>query len=790
MQNNQNDVPLEEALSIAQQHHQSGNLTLADRTYRDILKIVPDNYTTLHYLGILAYQRGNPQEGIEFLEKALKIDSEQPEAWNVYAVMLAQTGRNEDALKAWKSAIALKPEFFEVYSNIGNTLWVMGKHKESQEACEKAVAINPDFADSYINLGNALTAQGKDKEAIEKWQKTLELNPKSHNAYINIGNSLRNLGRIKESEEHCRKALEITPKDPDALLNLGNALRDQGQYKEAEELYRKSTEIRPSHAMSHNNLAIVLMDLLRFDEAVTAARYAIAFDPNNAEAYANMSIALRESGEIEQAEEAARQALRLDPDSAETRIDLADILFMSDRLDEAETLFNEAMELTPDSSRLYIKLSSVLERMNRTEEALEAIDKAVALSPEMPEVYHRQAMIHFMSHHIQKALASLEKALEIEPKFAAAMATKSEILQAHGDMEGARIAARKGLEINDKIPFIYYTLSKVKKFTEDDPDFIAMKELDANSEKYGKVQTMSLQYALFKAYENIGDYEKAFEHLKKGSDIKRSYSVFNEDMQYMIFKTITDTYTKEYIESFKGKGNDSDIPVFIVGMPRSGTTLTEQILSSHPDVFGAGELYNLSDVEQKHGLLNQENCKKLGDKYLDLTRAIEENSQKAKRITDKMPSNYMRIGQIVATLPNAKIIHCRRNPMDTCLSCYKQLFARGHYWSYNLKEMANYYKHYENMMAHWRKVLPKERFLEIDYEETVQNLERQARKLIDYAGLDWNEACLTPHKTKRSILTASKGQVRKPVYTSSIDAWKRYKKQLEPLSNELKEFME
>lgn len=783
-----NEVTLDEALAIAQRHHQSGNLTLADRTYRDIINVLPEEFTSLHYLGIIAYQQGNPNEGAEFMARAVAVREDNPETWNAYGVMLDQIGQSAEALKKWEKALELRPDYPEALSNMGNCYWHLGHFEDAEKACRKATEIKPDYADPYINLGNALMSQDKNDEAIASWEKALELNPHHYKAYINIGNILRDMGRINESEEYCRKALELAPNSPEALLNLANALRDQGHLEEAEKTYRQATSARPNYVEAHNNHAIVLMDLLRYDEAITAARYAIAFDPKHAGAHTNLAAALREVGQLKEAEETARKSLKLNPDSAEARIDLADILFLYDNLDEAETLFSEAMEMVPDNPRLYLKLSAVLERANKIDEALEAIEKAVELNPEMPEVYHRQAMICMMGNRIQQALDSLEKALDLKPEFPAALATKSEILQTHGDMDGAKKAASEALTMSDKIPYVYFTLSKVKKFTEDDEDFIKMKQVADKAMNFGKGQATSLHFALFKAYEDVGDYKNAFEHLKTGNDLKFSTVPFDRDAQLNSFKKIKEIYTTDFVDSFKGEGSDSDVPIFIVGMPRSGTTLTEQIISSHPDVFGAGELHALSEAEKELGFINHENCKALGERYVELTRSIDKDSKTARKITDKMPGNYMRLGQIFATLPNAKIIHCRRNPVDTCLSCYKQLFARGHYWSYNLDAMAEHYALYDDMMNYWRENFG-DRFLEINYEETVSNFENQARRLLDFVEMEWDDACLTPHKTKRSILTASKGQVRKPIYKSSVEAWRRYEEQLSDFAAKLEPFM-
>lgn len=783
-----NEVTLEDALSIAKKHHQRGNLTLADRTYRDILNIYPENFTSLHFLGIIAYQRGAIKEGVDFMHKAISVNDNNPESWNAYAVMLELTGQIEKALESWEKALDLKPEYPDALSNFGNALWKTQDYKKAQQMCEKALEIKPDFPPALLNLGNALLAQGENEKAIEYWEHSLKVVPDNYNAHINIGNALRDLGRIQESEEHCRKALEFSPDHPDALLNLANALSDQGQHEEAEKLLKKATDIKPDFVRAHSNLALVLMDLLRYDEALTASKYAIAFDPEFAEAYGNMAVILRELGKLEEAEEKARKAFELAPDSAEARIDLGEILFLLDKYEEAVTLFNEAMELKPDTPRLYIKLSAALDRANRPEEALEALEKAVELNPEMPEAYNLQGITYLTSNQTEKAHIALDKALEIKPDFAEAIATKSEVLQSEGKMEEAEKLIRSAIEINDQIPSLYMTLSKVKKFKKDDEDLKVMEELKGNADKFGKAHIPPLYYALFKAYEDIGEYDKAFEHLKFGADAKRSSVVYNAENQTSFLETLKHTSNKDYFDAYEGKGYEDDTPIFIVGMPRSGTTLTEQIISSHPDVYGAGELYTLGNVEQEIGTLSLENAKEWGKSYVDSVRAINEDSKKARKITDKMPGNYIRLGQIVNALPNAKIIHCRRNPIDTCLSCYKQLFGRGHYWSYNLEEMVRHYEEYDDIMSHWREIIP-DRFMEVHYEDTVNDFENQARKLIDFVGMEWDDACLSPHKQKRAVLTASKGQVIKPIYKTSVEAWRRYETQLQPLAEKLEKYV-
>ncbi len=787
---NPKQVTLEEAHKLAEQLFKEGNITLAERTYQDILAASPNDFLSLHHLGVISYNQGKPEDALDFLTKAIEQNDENCWSWNAYGVMLSENNKKEKAIDAFEKAIEIEPNYPDAYSNMGFTYWQLKNYDESEKACRKALELNPELLDGYINLGTALSGKGMHKEAIKEWEKALEIMPLNANALINIGNAQRNIGQIQDAKKTCEKALELSPNNPSALLNYANVLKDLGQLEDAEKFYRKAIGVSPKFVEAHNNLSIVLMSRFKYDDAAASARFSLAFSPDNASAYNNLATCLRETGDLKGAEEASRKALQLNPDSAEAKIELADILFLSDRLPEAETLISDALEKINDNPRIYMKLSAVLEKSNRIDDALEAAEKARDLSPEMPEIYHRLGMIYYMSNQIPEALKNMNKALELKPDFAVALGSKSEILQSHGDMEGALENALKALEINPNLAYIYYSLSKLKKFTsEDDHDLQRMISIaEDDVEKTGTHENISLHFALFKAYEDLKNYDKAFEHLKIGNDLKRSTVVYDKSLEISSYKHVVQSFTSENLSKFEGKGSDTTSPIFIVGMPRSGTTLTEQIISSHPKVFGAGELYILSALEKKLGSLTPETARKWGETYEKGVRAIHPDAQKAERITDKMPGNYARIGQIIATMPNAKIIHCRRNPIDTCLSCYKQLFARGQYWSYNLEEMAAHYKHYATTMEHWRNVAP-DKFIEIKYEDTVNNFEEQARMLIDYVGLEWDDACLTPHKTKRTILTASKGQVRKPIYKTSIEAWRRYEEQLADFAKAMEPFM-
>ncbi|MBI2234972.1 MAG: tetratricopeptide repeat protein [Micavibrio aeruginosavorus] len=773
-------VTVDEAFALARHHAQAGNLILADRTFRDILAAVPDYTPALHLLGVVTYQRGNLPEALALLAKAVDLDGDDADAEELsnYAVMLSESGHRAKAIETWERALTADPDNAEAHSNLANALWQENRFDEAESHCRAALRLKPDYTDAMLNLGNALVSLKRTQEAIDIWNEAVRLRPGFGQAWSNIGNALRDLGRLKDSEDSCRRATEASPDHAQSWSNLGNAVRDLGRPVEAEGYYRKATMLQPDFATAHNNLAIALMDQGKFEDAAGAARYAITFDPRYAEGWCNLSYALRETGKLNEAEQAAQRAVGLAPDSPEACIALAEVLYLTDRLDEAEAALTMARDHAPDSPRVLLKLSSVLEKATRTDEALEILDRLIETNPEMPEVFYRKATVHFMINQLPQAQEALSKAMEISPNLPAGLSLRAEIDQALGDMESSAANIRKAIAINPDLPYLYMTLAKTKKFTPGDSDLEKMLALEKDIARQGQHAEMSLCYALYRAFEDLGDYGRAFSYLKRGSDIKRAAIPYDENQSRFHMERIKTLFTRDFIDGFKGHQNFSDLPVFIVGMPRSGTTLTEQIISAHPDAYGAGELTDLTVAEMGvENIFTPATSEKFAEIYLTRIRALAPD---AKRITDKMPANFFRIGMIAAAMPNAKIIHCRRNPVDTCLSCYKQLFARGQYWSYDLEELGRYYLLYEEIMQHWRDVLPG-RFYEIDYETTVGDFEHQARALIDYVGLPWDDRCLEPHKNKRTVLTASKTQVIKPVYKTSVESWRNYEAQLQPL---------
>jgi tetratricopeptide (TPR) repeat protein len=773
------EMPVEEALELARGHHVTGNYILAERTYHDILRAMPDNPTTNHLLGALYYQIGSTDQAIHYMKISTDLEPSEMQYWSNYGSVLNLAGRYEEAIECFDKVLENTPDNIETLNRKALTLWQMERLEDAEAVARLSLEKGPNNLDGYVNLGLSLAKQKRFHDAVAIWKEASKHHENDVRIYSNWSNMVREMKMLKKAQIIARKAVDLDAKNVDAQNNLGCILKEIGRHEEAIECFKNATNISPKYYQAHHNMAMCYAEMGRHEETTIAARYAIDFNPAYAPAYTTLATSLVELGEFQQAHFAAQRAVQLRPD-AESYLSLCQVLYLSSRFDDGYAALQEALKIEPDNAAAYFKLADIYERLDESREAVIAIDKAIELEPEIPIFKARKAALLHVANDVEGCVKLISEVIDAAPNMILPYVTKAEALIALNRQDEARKVIETAKSINENSPIIYFTLMNLKKLeTEDDPDFQKMLGLQDKAGRMGLNYEASLYFAIANSYEKLKKYDLAFEYIEKACACRRKTLPYDNQMGEYVFANIKREFPAEAFTAYEGKGHDSDIPVFIVGMPRSGTTLTEQIISSHPEVFGAGELPDISRARRKFYTINPENVAELGKLYVEYATARDKTGN-AKRITDKMPGNFMNIGLIACALPNAKIIHCRRNPFDTCLSNYKQNFLAGQHWSYDLEEMGHEYKRYLDLMNYWREVLPG-RFLDIDYEDTVSNLEDQARKMIDFIGLEWDEACLEPHKQERAILTASKMQVTKPVYTSSVEKWRRYEKQLQPL---------
>jgi tetratricopeptide (TPR) repeat protein len=705
------------------------------------------------------------------------------------------------------------------------TLFNTGRYAELESRAFFLVQQYPNTGLIWMGLSLALQMQGKD--ALLALQKTAQLLPGDANAHNNLANTLRELGQLDGAVASCRRALKIKPDLAEAHSNLGLALRDLGQSDAAVSSFRRAIEIKPDFAEAHSNLGLALKDLGQLDGALSSCRRALKIKPNFADAHNNLGITLKELGQLDDAAASFRRAAELNPDYAGVHINLGNILESLGQSDDALESYRQALEIAPDSAETHYNLGNVLKTLGRLNDALASYRLALKIKPDSAATHNNLGATLKDLGNLGAAVESYRRALELQPDYAVIHSNLGCVLQELGKLDDAATSYQHALEIDPgcleamlgvgQLCAINGEITKAEKIylqaLEVAPDNLDTRVLLANTIKtqtgdenlaalvaaedavqnngfpvpYNKV--ISLHFALGKCFDDLGDYDRAFPHFIEGCKLKRATFEYDAAQTTQHFNDVIQVFDWATIERLRGGGNPSQVPIFVLGMPRSGTTLTEQIIASHPEVHGAGELNDILEIAQRNVAeiagfpnnifaLDQPNLVKWADDYIAGLCQCVPNTQ---HITDKMPDNFLAIGLIYVMLPNAKIIHVNRNPVDTCLSCFTKLFGAQMKQTYDLAELGRYYADYARLMEHWRKILPPGAFLDVQYEDIVADQETQARRMIDFCGLEWNDACIDFYKHKRAVNTASVMQVRQPIYKSSVERWRHYEKYLNPL---------
>jgi len=598
-------------------------------------------------------------------------------------------------------------------------------------------------------------------------------------------------GRVREAEPLYESFLKSRPDHSEAWHGLGIIRLQSGRTDMAIQDLHRSVAAGGSTAVK-NNLGVALCAAQRFAEAAEVYRDIVQNDPKAVSSLGNLGQILNQLRKFSEAAGVLERAVHLVPDNALFHNQLAIALAESERLEDAEAHFAKAITLDPRQSQYYCDLAALLLKRDRAEEAGDAYRRALSLERNSPLALNGlgETLGHLNRH--QEATACFRQAIAFAPGFAAAHYNCGTALTYLGRMAEAETAFVRAVELEPDNPAYRGALIAMQRTTVSNTHVKVLEDMAANAAHLDERERMEMQFTLAKAYNDNGDYARAFEALCRGNQAKRVLDPYDVQPDLDRFRAISDVFTAEFLASHAGLGDPSDVPVFVVGMPRSGTTLVEQILASHPAVFGAGELGLLPDLIGSGrtgpsfpagvGALGLGAWRAIGEAYVG---ALRTKAPQAMRITDKLPLNFQLAGLIHLALPKARIIHVRRDPLDTCFSCHFTLFANGLGFRDDLTDLGRYYRGYLDLMAHWRTVLPAGVMCEIQYEKLVSGLEDNARQLIRFCGLDWDARCLEFHKTVRPVETASTLQVRRPLYDSSVGRAGHYAQWLEPLRQAL-----
>jgi tetratricopeptide (TPR) repeat protein len=663
-----------------------------------------------------------------------------------------------------REACELGEKMCETYSQDADVWYLKGMAEAQSNAFDAAaqsfgrvLALAPDDAVTHYNLARIHRAQGRVDEAIASYREALRVQPNLPEAHNNLADLLREHMQIEEAETHYREALRQKPGFPEAWYGLGLVLEVRHDLAGARQAYEQALQRRPRFAEAHNNLGTVLKRLGDLAGAQAACLQAIECKPDFAEAWNNLGELRREQGEFAQ----------------------------------AERHFRRAMEINPALVLAYVNMANTQRRLEDYAAAHATLERALKIAADDPLVHMACGNLAKDTGAYEDALNRFDRVLALRPQYAHAHFNRAVTLQWLGRMEEARAAFREALKYKPDYGEAYRLLEWGRSLDESVDDDIAAMEQLWNSPETGEEDRMHLAFALGKVAEGEGDYDAAFRFFSAGNQARRARIHYDIEHDVAEFERLMAVFSAEFFAARDGWGSTDATPIVIVGMPRSGTSLVEQILASHPRVAGGGELHDLLRTVREtlpslrsnnfpEGALglDRDAFTKLGEAYVARLRA--RCGDEAEHVTDKMPANFALVGMLRVILPRARVIHCRRDPLDTCWSIYKQFFGEGQHFSYGLEELGRYYRLYQRLMAHWAKVLPGY-MLEFDYETLVNDQEDATRRLLEFCGLEWDKRCLEFHRTDRAVKTASVTQVRRPMYASSVGIAKRYGDRLTPL---------
>lgn len=667
--------------------------------------------------------------------------------------------RYGEALACYEAAIALKPDAAEAHSNLGVVFAALNQHEKACTHFRKAVTLHPAFANAHFGFAQSLVALNRPAEAINHYEKVIALSPGHATPRHSLGMLLNTLGRHHEAVVQFKRVLKLDPGDAAAHHNLGTAAHALGRYAEAVGHYRKCIALAPGLAVAYVNLGNSLTELNCDAEALVEYDAALARKADYPEALCRRADALCRLGRRAEALADYEKAIALSPGYVEAHHNLGGALLALGRHDEAILRLEEVLALDEGCADAHSNLGAALKAAGRADEA----------------------MAHFT------------RALELKPDHAEVHVGIGELLREMGRIDEAYLAFETAVERSPRLTVGYLALTECKRFAPDDAHLSAMENMARDMSSFRTSEQIELHFALGKALADTGQKAASHHHFLKGNALKRSTISYDESSTLEFLEHLQEKFTRQVIEDRRGAGHPSSEPIFIVGMPRSGTTLIEQILASHPWIFAAGELRawaeSMKSMPDFEAMLDSPEpgidpavVTELGGRYAARIKTLTAD---AAHVTDKMPANFRFLGLIHLALPNARIIHVRRDPVDTCLSCFTKLFSFGQPFSYDLAELGRYYRAYHELMDRWRTALPENVLLEVRYEDVVDDLEGQARRLVAHCGLDWDAGCLEFHRTQRPVRTASATQVRQPIYKTSVGRWRAYEAAITPLLDAL-----
>jgi tetratricopeptide (TPR) repeat protein len=676
-----------------------------------------------------------------------------------------------------------------------------GKAEEAVAQCHRILATWPNQTDSLHLLGLIAQERGQTEAALGHLRQACAAPGARAIYFSNFAEMCRRAHLLEEAEQAARRAVGLDADLPAAWNNLGIVLQETGRYAESRTCLERVLALTPASPQAHNNFANTSKRLGLLAEAERHWYAALQLRDDYPEPHSNLAHLCSDLGAYDRAAYHARRAIGLAPRFVDAHLNLSRVETARGAHAAALAVLDQLLEFASAHPAALAARALALQQLDRLEDGLDCARRAVAASPGSAEALYALGQLSHAIGDTEMARDAYGKAAALPgPLAETAAGSEALLLMELGEASAAAEAFEKGLTTWPRSAVLWFNRADLKRFSgPTDPDIAAMRALLQTGAQESAHDRMLLHFALGNACLQVGASDEAFLHLHEGNRMKRAgiqYDAAATTRWMARIATEFDAASLGRLGALRGNGGDTDgiapgiAPVFIIGVPRSGTSLVEQILASHPAVFGAGELQFLAGMLQSlgeypsfAGKLTGADLHRIGAGYMaQLARRTGGRlSGTHGYVTDKMPANFLYAGLIHLCFPQAKIIHCRRDALDTCLSCYSKLFTREQLFTYDQAELGRFHLDYQLLMAHWRSVLPRTHFLEVDYEDVVADLDGQARRMLGFLGLPWSESCTEFYRTPRRVRTASVNQVRQPIYSGSVGAGSRHAAHLGPL---------
>ena len=643
-----------------------------------------------------------------------------------------------------------------------------------------------------------LLRDGDVGRAREQLLAILETEPAEVNALRLLGVLDARRGDLEAGARWLERAVRGAPGFLDAVLDLADVYGRLGRGAEAEAVLAAFCRRAPRASVAWQRYADVLFDNGKPDDARRAQRRSVETDPFHADM--RRAIEALGSGRPQDAEKIYREVLKQNPNHPHALVGLANAAIDRNVADDAARLLDRAMAVSPNMTHVHRALARLHMNRSRYPEAEAAARRAVELNPELADGWTTLGTVYAWGLKQRDAAEAFAKSLEISPRQPRVLLSLGHVRKTLGETDASVRAYRDGLALEPRLGEAWWSLADLKTHAFSEADVERM-QASLTEARLPERERAALRFALGKAFEDRGDVEVAFGHYREGNAIRHRHERFNVERFERQCEALRETFTPATLEGRCAAEVDGPVPIFVIGLPRSGSTLVDQILSSHSAVQGTMELPHIlgyvRELDPRRGgappgypacvrEMSPERFAALGRRYLEETEPYHGN---APHFVDKMPNNFMHVGLIACMLPNAVFVDTRRHPLGCCFSIYKQNFARGQTFGYDLETLAAYYRNYVGVMEHWDAVLPG-RVHRVVYERLVDDTEGETRRLLEHCGLPFEEACLRFHETERVVRTASAEQVRRPIYRDAKTHWRAYEGYLGPLVEGLGDVLE